>query len=132
MIESALCSVLENDAAVAALVGTRVYAMPLPQDPTLPAITYQRISTVLGAGISGPESLARVRVQVDCWATTVAGVAALGQAVLNALHGYSGTVDAVAVRGIFLAAGGGIEYESETKLRRVSFDFTVHCDKGDV
>lgn len=74
--EQILLSALEGDAAIATHVRVgetsefRIYPMELPQGPTYPAITYQRISNArvnsfdAGGGIDNP------RLQVDCWALT--------------------------------------------------------------
>ena len=44
-LESELRTYTLAGASVAALVGTRMHARKLPQTPTLPAITFQRIDT---------------------------------------------------------------------------------------
>ena len=44
-IEEVIVSKLKAHSGLAALVGAWVYPAPLPQRPTLPAVTYQRIST---------------------------------------------------------------------------------------
>lgn len=79
---------LAADAGVSALVGTRIYPRRLPQSPTVPAITYQRIS-------SGPQlgttSLRRSRYQLNCWDLTPDGVQALADVVKGALEEHSDT-----------------------------------------
>src|SRR3990167_8769767 len=68
--ETLLISALEGDAAVQTHAGTRIYPLVLPQKPTLPAITFQRVSNVrvnsfdAGGGIDNP------LLQVDSWAAT--------------------------------------------------------------
>jgi hypothetical protein len=134
VIEAAICTLLEQDAAVSALIGDRLTEMPLPQGSALPALTYQVIGPWIGSpALDGPndDDLGTVRVQVDCWAETSGTAASLAAAVLGKLHGYSGIVDGVRVPGVFLAGGGGREYEDETRLRRVRMDFRIHCRKGD-
>lgn len=136
MIEAAICTVLEQTAAIAALVADRITEMPLPQASTLPALTYQVITPPVGdVPARGPsaDDLVWVRMQIDCWGETSASVAALGKAVRDRLDGYAGMVDGIRVDGVFLVPGGGSgrEYEPETKLRRVRMDFRVHCRKGD-
>jgi hypothetical protein len=66
-----------------------VYRAPLPQKSALPAITYQRISTVRGYAHDGDELLLTVRMQVDCWAATPDDADTLAEAVTGALSGYS-------------------------------------------
>lgn len=76
---------LTTHSDVAALVGNRVYPIILPQDPTLPAITYQIISqTPTGGNIH----LHNMRLQVDCWSTSYAGADGLAAKVIAALRLY--------------------------------------------
>ena len=50
---------------------SRVYPILRPQNGPLPAITFQRISTVPTVGIGGESSKDVVRVQIDSWAATM-------------------------------------------------------------
>ena len=63
---------LTGYAGLSALISSRVYPGQLPQRPTLPSVTYQRVSTILVAtrDNSGRANLERPRYQFDCWATT--------------------------------------------------------------
>jgi len=76
--------------AVAALVGTRMHARRLPQEPTLPAIVYQRIDTRRQHDMAGPDGLPRPRMQITCWAATPAGAYTLAAAVRQRLDGFAG------------------------------------------
>lgn len=69
MIEAALFGHLTTEAGLAGLVGSRVYPVQLVQGATLPAVTYQRISTrpVTHRGSTAP-TFSRPRFQFDCWA----------------------------------------------------------------
>lgn len=85
-IEEVIVSKLKAHAGLSALVGTRVYPAPLPQRPTLPAVTYQRISTLpIGSRDAAKANFERPRFQFDGWALDVAGRAALADALRNAL-----------------------------------------------
>lgn len=69
-VETAIVERLKADSAVAALVGTRVYRLKLPQQPTLPAVRVQRISKVEHDGhLRGRANCFRSRVQVDAFAS---------------------------------------------------------------
>ncbi len=80
-IQERLYNYLRFDAGVAALVGTRVYPVRLPQQPTLPAITYQRVDGIPQYSHSGRSDLVQSRIQVSCWALTYAAVIDLVDAV---------------------------------------------------
>jgi hypothetical protein len=81
--------------AVAAMVGTRMHARKLPQNPTLPAIVYQRIDTRRLHDMAGPDGLPRPRMQLTCWATTPAGATDLAAVVRQRLDGFKGTWGAI-------------------------------------
>lgn len=71
----------------ATAAGDRVYAMRAPQSSTtLPRITYQRITTSPETSLTGSSRLDSVRIQVDCWAKTFLGAAALGDQVRRLLE----------------------------------------------
>jgi hypothetical protein len=79
---------LTGNSEVAALVGTRVYPLHLPQAPTYPAIAYSRISTVEAHTHDRAGGLSESRLQVDCLAANYAGARALAGAVRGALDGW--------------------------------------------
>lgn len=51
---------------------SRVYPLLLPQNPTFPAITYQRISSIKTHAMGQDGQITRVRVQVNVWGATYA------------------------------------------------------------
>jgi hypothetical protein len=89
--EDSLRAVLLGNAAVVALVIARVYPMQLPEIPTLPAITYQRVATPDRALTTTSDSkLFKARFLINCWAATYTGARALGAAAVTALSRYQG------------------------------------------
>lgn len=68
-LEEALRAHLIAHPGLSALVGSRVYPVQVPQNVTLPAITYQRISTVPTQHRNQPVH-GRVRMQLDGWTTS--------------------------------------------------------------
>lgn len=86
-IEAALYAHLAADAGLAAVVSTRIYPMQLPQQPTLPALTYQRISTLPTQHRGNAIALhRRVRMQIDCWAADYDTTLTVRAAVLAAMN----------------------------------------------
>lgn len=136
MIEEALRAVLLADAGVAALVGTRVYPLVLPQAGTLPAITYQVVAGDADYVMEGASGLAFKRVQVDCWADTYSAAAGLRAAVTAALGGFAGSAGSPAVRiqGAFKTMeADGYEDALERagpRLWRKTIDFNVHFEEA--
>lgn len=94
------------------------------QIAAMPRIVLQRISGGAEYTMSGPSGLCWARVQVDCYAGTVAAAKVLGRAVKTALSGwYGGTI-----RGAFLESERDLSTDTgggET-VARVSLDFMIH------
>ena len=98
-IEVAIVTKLDTaPAATQALVGARIYPTLLPQDPTLPAITYQRIVTGRIRHLGGLSGLAQPRFQFNCWATTPEGARAVAAAVRADLDDIGETVAGVVLK----------------------------------
>ena len=101
-IETGIVAHLQADGTVSGLVGTRIYPLQIPQEASLPAIAYQRISgraTYTQGGDSGPEW---ARIQLTCHGATYSAVKALAAAVRAALSGATGAMDDVTVQGTFV------------------------------
>ena len=61
-LEQALFTRLDGFAGLTSLVVSRIYPLILPQNPTLPAVTYQRIDGIREDGIAGSHGLAHPRI----------------------------------------------------------------------
>lgn len=73
-----------------ALVSTRVYPVLVPEGPTWPLIVYHRISANDSAyrDHDAPTTREVSRVQLDCYASTSDGAAALADQVQAAFNGW--------------------------------------------
>lgn len=91
MIEEGLYTKLSGTAGITALVGSRIYSTRLPQGATLPAITFQRISTTRDIHHGGPVQGAEAFFQISCWAATPKAGKEIAAAVRAAVHGVHGT-----------------------------------------
>lgn len=96
-IEAGIYAHLITNSGVAALVATRIYPLLVPQDATLPALAYQRISGPRDHSHSGPSGLVFARMQLTYVAASYDGAKSLGEAVRAALDGFSGTMGQVTV-----------------------------------
>lgn len=130
MLEAGLYAYLAADAGVSGLVGTRIYPLLLPQEPTLPALVYQRISTnPLGHSHDGPNHLTRVRMQLRCHGATLLAAKTLADAVRDALDGYSGAMGTVTVQSVFREDEGDDD-EPETGSWSVRADYMIVYDEA--
>ena len=111
--------------AVTDLVGTRVYPLLLPQDPTYPAIRYQQITGTRESAMGSDVGLVEATEQVDSYDSTYAGARVLAEAVRAALQRFRGTVAGVVISDVFVLEGPLDLYEEAVKIYRVQQDFTV-------
>lgn len=127
MIEQGIYSLLRNDAGVAALAGTRVFPVLLPESPTLPALTYQVVggSSDQTFETSGYQ---RLRVQLDCWGESYADAVTLRAAVSKAVDGYQGPLS----DGTFLLDAQTLQtadfFEQEARQYRAMLEVYLYFD----
>jgi len=91
MAETRMIAKLKATSAVTDLVSTRIRPLLRKQGAALPAITYQRISTIPCNASVGEANVAWARVQVNSFASTYAGAKALAAAVKACLSGWTDT-----------------------------------------
>lgn len=123
-IRPALVAFLLADSGIAAVVGTRVCPMRLPQGVKGDSIVYTRVSGEGDHHMQGPSGLARVRMQIDAWSKTIPAAAALANLVKELIDGYQGTMGLVEVQGIFFD-GEREDYDDTAEMYRVSRDYII-------
>jgi len=132
--EAAVVAILELDAGVTALVGTRIYPKVLPQNVTYPAIRYQRISTARGqfrvmTRSGGKATRQQPRFQLDSYGLTESSVQAVAAAVRAALDGYAGVAATLKIDQILIEdEGGDLELDvgdDSASVNRVRQDYLV-------
>ena len=85
-IEEVIVATLTDHVGLSALIGSRVYPDQLPQRPTLPAVTYQRVSTKFyPTRDESHASLERPRFQFDVWANSKANCRNVAQQLRSAI-----------------------------------------------
>ena len=122
VIEECLVSIITG--GIAAL-GTRVYPIRIPQNPTYPALAYQRISTPRIMSHSGASKLAKPRIQLTLWATSYSSLKTLSEALRALLVGYRGTVGGVSIQALFFDSERD-EYDTETQIFQRFIDLIIH------
>lgn len=116
--ETVLKSTLDDSAGVGAVCANRIYPNKLPQDVTLPAVSYLVVATNHGGDLQGDNAgLDRVMVQVDCWGSSYSDVKSLSAAVRTAMK------TPASGRAMILDARD--TYEDENETHRVSLDFYI-------
>lgn len=121
MVERAIVALLE---AADTLAGDRIWPLHLDRDPSLPAITYQRISTPRPIAHDGDQGYADFRTQLNCWASRADGAGGFAQArqladqVRRTLNGWRGVVAGVEV-GMLRVSGDRDERDPERVMERI-------------
>jgi hypothetical protein len=117
------------DPGIAAVVGTRVYPVVLPQGLAQPAIRLTLISGQrVHASPQGGSMLSGPRIQLDAWAPSYASAYALAELIRKRINGYRGLMDAVPVQGVFFADERD-GFDAESKLYFVSRDYFVFFEE---
>lgn len=124
MFEEALFSFLVADTDLTALVGQRIYPLLLPQQPTTPAISYQRISTTPLYALNGNQQLTKVRIQFDIFGATLADAKSVAEALHSRLDAYRGLMGSVQVGSVFRASEMDL-YDPSVESFRVSTDYLI-------
>lgn len=134
---------LLEDAAIAALVATRIFPSVIPQGIRLACLVYNKISNPQDYHHTGPIDLEAPRFQIDSYAPKADAADELSRAVKDRLSGYRGTfADAssppvtINVQGVFCVREAGnynnrqsgtlnaVGIDSELKYR-VSQDYII-------
>jgi len=123
-LEVALHAHLRDCVGLTALISTRMYPVILPQDPTYPAISYQRIDGPREHAISSDAGLAHPRIQIDSWGKHVGDCKAVATQVRNALQRWADMTSSPVVLDCFLECDED-SYEPETNIYRVRQDWII-------
>ncbi len=122
-IEAAIFELVSGKAAVAALVGTRVYPGKAPQGVTRPYVVYSQISLSPVQSLDGWNELENGRWQFDCWDDLSTTAKTLARAVMAALKVTRVHADDQEVTALLLDSRD--LHEPDTRLFRVSVDFSI-------
>lgn len=126
-IEGAILARVAAYGALNALIGTRVYALRLPETPTLPALVFTRVGEDFEHASGADETTRRMLVQFSTWSTTydgATGAKTVADQVHAAFSRFSGTLDSTVIEGIFAENVVDLD-DDETKLYHVAEDFTI-------
>jgi hypothetical protein len=129
LVEVNLFNRLTQFSGLIPYVGSRVYPVKMPQNASLPVITFQRISGERVFAMDKGSGLAFPRFQIDVWSKSYKEVKEIAEQVRLALEGYRNISSGVDINGI-LYLGDTDEFSSEgtdlqQEIFRVSMDFRI-------
>lgn len=118
-IEDRLRTHLLAYAPLAALVGTRVYAMYVPDNVPMPAIAYNFVTDQGFFTLGGMTKRRVPRVQLSIVSTNVSQVALLSEMVKTAFNGWAETFTELVVEYAYAENAVDIEYTDYIPVRYV-------------
>lgn len=129
--EKIVYTLLTGNAAVAALVGTKIFPGLVPQNTAMPAISYELVSGVeiLPINAQAGGVIIRSRVQVSVLARTYTEVKTIHEAIRGALLFKSGLIAGVQVIGITRELIGADERDDLSGLYMQGVDFLLTHDE---
>lgn len=139
MNEEVLIAFLLSYPGISALIGTRAYPYGLlPQKSGqitshMPALVTSLISEQSHHSIDGEtgrpalNAYHSMRFQVDIYGNSGADVWRVGDVIRDTIDGYSGTMGAWLVGGVFGRSATPVTFLPETKLYRRTMDYEIHA-----
>jgi hypothetical protein len=129
-VEKELQDRLVANGTVNGLIGTRIYPLKAPQNPTKPYVTFQRISGSRLQALGGAAGFGMARIQYDSWAITYNGAQALAAAIRNSFNGFIGKLSdgnsPASLRTVVVRLDNERDlFEEDTGLYRVTQDFLI-------
>ena len=109
---------LQEDAGLSALVGSKVFPLFIPSGNYLPCVTFQRLGGRPANTLSGASGLEEIDLQIDVWARDYDEAKAIAKAVRSAMPPSSPQFGAHLIEDQDL-------YEDGTNYFRVSMEFKV-------
>jgi len=119
MIESGLLTLIGADGTIAGIVSTRIWGKQAPQDPDMPYLILTIVDTEGLYDASDEQDLIPLRIQIDGYAESYAGVITLMRAVRALLSGYSGAAGDETIQGAFMRSQKDMDQESTGFHRRM-------------
>lgn len=126
MIGTALSTHLNSVSAITTILGGtgKVFPVVLPQDPPMPAVTYQ-VLTQPTYQTHDAKSFPNTWVQIDCWSKTYLQSNQLADAIATALDGFRGQLGGTVSVSAFLLKARRDFFEGEVTEFRTSLDFSI-------
>jgi hypothetical protein len=125
MLEFGLQHLISNASAFTTLAGTRLFPVLLREAETLPAATYQLITTRPLYTLNKRINFTQSRIQFDTWAGDYVSAKNLMAAINAAVDNFSGDlVDGTHVFGVQLLTSGDL-FESDANIYRCTADYMI-------
>lgn len=125
MIEQGIYTLLAANSSIVAMVGTRISPVVLPENSSLPALTFHVV-----AGASTPTfetgGQQRLRLEFNCWGATYLDAITLRNTLVSALNGYQGLLS----DGTYLQNANQLQnadfFDHDARLYRAMVEFYLY------
>ena len=107
------------------LTPSRFYPVRLPQNPTYPCCMFELFGYEETSAMNAAPKLSRRNLRIHCYATTAAGIAALGRQVRLAFQRYSGAVGGITFQDITVESMNDAPFSANVKINERVIDFDV-------
>lgn len=124
-IEAGLFDYLSTHATVSADIGTRVYPVKLPQNPTFPCASYTTSGADRHSTFSGQNDFVGMNIDIDCWGETYSDAKDLQTKIRGAVQNYQGLMGTVNVDSVFVYDPVDV-YEDSVQAYRSTLPITIY------
>lgn len=124
---AAVYGMLTGATALTVLVEDRIYPTVMPDRPTFPSVTYQKLAGHVEHGAESDPGLKRATFQVTSWASSLFEAVTVAKQVLAAVNRVRKTTVAGVAVDDCLVAGDGIDsFDPSTKVHFIHITFDIH------
>lgn len=129
-LESAMVEYLTSHEFVGCLVGNRFFPHQVSREnPTWPAVTYERNGTDHAHGLAGSAGFATANIGLDIWSPLFSETVETAEAIRLAMQGFQGWWGGIAIHAVILdGESGGVERPADasgTWWYSRSLDFSI-------
>jgi len=125
MITDHLYSFLNAQTAITDLVGTRMYPVILPAQPTYPALTFRDSDHELDEDFDGMGSPVESNYFIDAWGSTYAEATSVADAVRSSLNNTRGNFGGIQISRCVVTSGPIPIYEDAVEAYRITQIFLI-------
>jgi hypothetical protein len=127
-------SILSNNAALTALISTRLNPVRIPQESSFPAVSYQLVSEIPNPTKSGHSRTEFARVQVNAYGVTLASAESVASAIRNAFEVVTLPATFNSIKCQTIEFDGELQTADDTAafagLYQISQDYIINFTRG--
>jgi len=127
-------NILSNNAALTALISTRLNPVRIPQESSFPAVSYQLVSEIPNPTKSGHSRTEFARVQVNAYGITLASAESVASAIRNAFEVVTLPATFNSIKCQTIEFDGELQTADDTAafagLYQISQDYIINFTRG--